>query len=88
MPKGTYMWAYPYAQTTTGILEVGSRPPTYEESDEDLGPGGIIRENNVCRDENDQTACWVEPEGARDSGNRLERLRDGTTGSTKTTVSS
>ena len=83
MPTGTYMWAYPYSSTGSGVLEVGTEPPAYEESSANRGPGAIISSNSVCRSENEQTACWVEPKGARDSSNRLEVLRDGTSGSTK-----
>ena len=63
-PKGTYMWAYPYSRTQDGRLEVGSQPPNFKDSDDSLGPGGLVDKDAVCRTVSDQRGCWVEPEGA------------------------
>jgi Mg-chelatase subunit ChlD len=81
-PRGTYIWAYPYS-SNEGVLEVGSEPSRYEESNERLGPGGIVGESQVCRDDGERSSCWVEPESSRNSFRQLEMLRDGTRGSTK-----
>lgn len=81
-PRGTYMWAYPYS-TTEGVLEVGTEPRSFEESNEAQGPGGIVAEDAVCRSAGERTACWAEPADARNKYRQLEPLRDGTTGSTK-----
>ena len=73
LPTGTWMWGYPFS-AVEGILEVGTKGQNGQK------PSTIISDNSACTT-TFKTDCWTEPEGRSKT-----ELRDGTFGSTKTTM--